>query len=206
MLKKIVALIFILAFFSFLVICTGNTSDAGTNQSKEQTGATVALSPSKILVVYFSHSGSTREIAKQIHEKIGGDLIELQPATPYPSNYLTLVLQAREERQAGIKPPLKTKIENIKDYDQIYLGFPIWGETIPAPITTFLAEYDLTDKTIIPFCTHGGWGPGQSVAAITERSPRSTIREILAIEGKNVKTAQNEIAQWLQKSIDLRAK
>ena len=209
MLKKIAAAIFLLISFLVFTVCAGNIGDIGSSRTQEQklgaiTGAQQGGQPEpqkqrKVLVVYFSHSGNTREMAQQIHEQVGGDIMELQTVAPYPNNYLSLVIQAREERQAGFKPPLITKITDISSYDVIFLGFPIWGETIPAPITTFLAEYDLSGKTIAPFCTHGGWGAGQSVAAITERSPRSVVLNVLAVESKNVKTSQNEIAQWSQK-------
>jgi len=105
-------------------------------------------------VVYFSRSGNTREIANQIHERVGGDIFEIQPEEPYPSNYDAVVKQAKQELESGYKPKLKAKIENIESYDVIFVGSPIWWGTIPAPVVTFLSEYDLSGKTIVPFCTH----------------------------------------------------
>jgi flavodoxin len=165
------------------------------NEQQEQ-----ALSPArKILVVYFSHSGNTRELANQIHTSVGGDIIEIQPEKPYPSNYFALVQRAKEERDADYKPALKTKIKNIASYDVIFIGSPIWGGTIPQPIVSFLSEYDLTGKTIVPFCTYGGSGQGRSVTDIAKLCPQTTVLEGFGVESKNVKNVQPEIANWLNK-------
>ena len=101
----------------------------------------------KILVAYFSRSGNTREIASQIHKNVGGDIFEVQAVKPYPSDYNALVKQARQELESGYKPALKTKIENIKSYDLVFIGYPIWWSTFPAPVKTFLSENDLSGKT-----------------------------------------------------------
>ena len=108
----------------------------------------------KILVAYFSHSGNTREIANQIHKSVGGDIFEIQVVKPYPHDYDAVVQQARQELDSGYKPVLKTKIENIKSYDLVFIGYPNWCSTVPAPVRTFLSEYDFSGKTIVPFCTH----------------------------------------------------
>jgi flavodoxin len=114
----------------------------------------------KILVAYFSHSGNTREIANQIHKSADGDIFEIQSVNPYPHDYDAVVEQAKQELKSGHKPALKTKMENIKSYDLGFIGYPIWWGTFPAPVKTFLSEYDFSGKTIVPFCTHEGSGLG----------------------------------------------
>jgi len=121
---------------------------------------------SMIMVAYFSHSGNTREIANLIHKSVGGDIFEVQAQKPYPKEYDAVVKQARHELDSGYKPALKTKIKNIKAYDLIFIGYPSWWSTFPAPVKTFLSEYDLSGKTILPFCTHEGSGLGRSVTDI----------------------------------------
>lgn len=158
-----------------------------------------ASGPKKVLVAYFSHSGNTREIAEQIHKSVGGDIFEIQAVKPYPADYDTVVEQARRELDSGYKPELKTKVENMGSYDVIFIGYPNWWGTFPAPVKTFLSEYDLSGKTIVPFCTHGGSGLGRSVADISKLCPKSILLEGLAVWGRNVKTAQNEVAEWLRK-------
>lgn len=152
-----------------------------------------------ILVAYFSHSGNTREIANQIHKITGGDIFEIQSVNPYPNEYNATVKQARKELDSNYKPLLKTKLENIKSYDLVFIGHPNWWGTIPAPIRTFLTEYDMSGKTIVPFCTHEGSGQGQSVTDISKLCPKSTLLEGVAIWGSNVKSSQNEISEWLRK-------
>ncbi len=153
----------------------------------------------KILVAYFSYSGNTREIADQIHNSVGGDIFEIQAVKPYPDDYDAVVKQAKQELEPSYKPALKTKIENIKSYDLVFIGYPNWCKTVPAPVRTFLSEYDFSRKTIVPFCTHEGSGLGQSAADISKYCPQSTLLDGIAIRGSDVKTAQNKLSEWLQK-------
>ena len=153
----------------------------------------------KILVAYFSHSGNTREIANQIHKSVGGDIFEIQSVKPYPDDYDAVVKQARQELDSGYKPALKTKVENIKSYDLVFIGYPNWCSTFPAPVKTFLSEYDFSGKTIVPFCTHEGSGLGRSVTDISKLCPKSTLLDGFAIRGSDVKTAQNKVSEWLRK-------
>ena len=153
----------------------------------------------KILAAYFSHSGNTREIANQIHKSVGGDIFEIQSIKQYPNDYDAVVEEAKQELNSGYKPALKIKIENIKSYDLIFIGYPIWWSTFPAPVKTFFTEYDFSGKTIVPFCTHEGSGLGRSVADISKFCPKSTLLEGVAIGGRDVKSAQNKVSEWLQK-------
>jgi flavodoxin len=153
----------------------------------------------KILVVYFSYSGNTREIANQIHKSVSGDIFEIQVVKPYPDDYDAVVKQARQELNSDHKPALKTKIENIKSYDLVFIGYPNWCNTVPAPVRVFLSEYDFSGKTIIPFCTHEGSGLGRSATDISKLCPKSTLLDGVAIRGSEVKTAQNEVVELLRK-------
>lgn len=154
-------------------------------------------SSKKILAAYFSHSGNTREIANQIHENVGGSIFEIVTVDPYPRNYDEVVKQAKQEQESGYKPTLKTKIENIEPYEVVFIGYPNWWGTIPRPVATFLSEYNLSGKTIVPFCTHEGSRLGRSVADITKLCPQSTILDGLAVRGREVKNAQNGVSEWL---------
>lgn len=151
----------------------------------------------KILVAYFSHSGNTREIANQIHENVGGSIFEIVTVDPYPTDYDEVVKKAKQERESDYKPTLETKIENIEPYEVVFIGYPNWWGTIPMPVVSFLSEYDLSGKIIVPFCTHEGSRLGRSVTDITKLCPKSTILDGLAIRGRDVKNAQNEVSEWL---------
>jgi len=153
----------------------------------------------KILVAYFSHSGNTCEIANQIHKSAGGDIFEIQAVKPYPDDYDAVVQQAKQELKSGHIPALKTKIENIKSYDLVFIGYPNWCGTIPATVRAFLSEYDFSEKTIIPFCTHEGSGLGRSSADISKLCPKSTLLDGVAVRGGDVKTAQSKVSDWLKK-------
>jgi flavodoxin len=149
------------------------------------------------LVVYFSHSGNTRALANQVHERVGGDLFEIVPVHQYPADYDAAVAQARRELDSGHKPALKTKMENVSPYDVIFIGYPTWWGTVPRPIVTFLAELDLSGKTIVPFCTHEGSGLGRSITDIAKLCPRSNVTKGLAVQGSDVNNAGNKVSAWL---------
>jgi len=159
--------------------------------------AETGISGKKILITYYSRTGNTREIAHQIHKRVGGDIIELKPVEPYPEDYEETKKRAMQELNSGSKPVLKTKVEKIGPYDVIFVGTPIWWGTICAPVKSFLSQYDLSGKTIMPFITHQGSGLGRSVSDITALCPHSTILDGLAVWGKSTKTAQNEVSAWV---------
>lgn len=159
----------------------------------------------KILVAYFSWSGNTREIAKSIHKRVGGDLFEIVPATSYPTDYNACLDQSAEELKRQHRPPLKTHVANMKQYDVIFLGYPNWWATVPMPVASFLEEYDFSGKTIVPFCSHGGGRLGQSTSAIAKLCPRSTILEALSIHYDGGTTLQSDITAWLRR-IGIKAK
>ena len=152
-----------------------------------------------ILVVYFSHSGNTREIAGQIQAITGGDILEIQSQKPYPKDYDAVVEQARIELDSGYIPVLKAKIKNIEKYETVIIGYPNWWATIPAPVKTFLSEYDFSGKSIAPFCTHEGSGLGRSVTDISKLCAGAKMLEGLEIRGSGVKNAQSKVSEWLRK-------
>lgn len=153
----------------------------------------------RILVACFSWSGNTREIANQIHKIVGGDRFEIVSVDRYPSDYDETVRQARRELDAGYSPKLKSEVENIGLYDVVFIGYPNWWGTIPRPVASFLSKCDSSSKTIVPFCTHEGSRLGRSVEDIARLCPQSKVLEGLAVRGTNVKKAQNEVSDWLQK-------
>ena len=153
--------------------------------------------PKKALVVYYSHSGNTEKAAKAISRIIDGTLFEIQPEAPYPKNYNIVVEQAKKEIKADFHPPLKTKIDSLESYDTVFIGSPNWWSTIAPPITTFLAENDLSGKTIIPFFTHGGGGAGHIERDIAKLCPGSKLLPGLSIYGSDCGDAK--ISAWLQK-------
>ena len=154
----------------------------------------------RILVAYFSWGGNTRGIARQIQQRTGADLFEIELVTPYSTNYNTCLDEALRDQRANARPALKTHVSNIAQYDIIMLGYPNWWASIPAPIASFLDEYDLSGKTIIPFCSHGGGRFGQSLTAIAKLEPRAKIGDALSVHYSGGNSLANDITAWLRKN------
>jgi flavodoxin len=185
-----------LLFFTLTIFCMGTSMELS---AQNQTGTR------KILVAYFSWGGNTRGIARQIREKIGGDFIsvdmfEIECVTPYSRNYNTCLDEALRDQRANARPALKTRVTNIAQYDTILLGYPNWWASIPAPIASFLEEYDFAGKTIIPFCSHGGGRFGQSLTAIAKLEPRTKIGNALSVHYSGGSSLANDITAWLRKN------
>ena len=131
-----------------------------------------------MLVAYFSHSGNTREVARQISEATGGDLFEIVPATPYPTEYRAVVDQGKKEIEAGVRPALKNPVGDLSQYDVIFVGSPCWWATIAPPVATFLSSCDLAGKTVVPFMTHEGSRMGRSEEDIRRRAADAAANEV----------------------------
>lgn len=151
----------------------------------------------KTLVAYFSRSGNTRVIAGQIHRARGADLFEIEPAKAYPEDYFEAVEQARQERDNGYEPPLKTQVAGMADFGTLFLGFPIWGETAPPVIRSFLSAHDLSGKTVIPFITHGGYGLGSSLSVLRSHAPRTRLVEGFSMQAHQERQTIARVTDWL---------
>lgn len=173
------------------------------------------VNPDKILIVYLSRTNNTKALAEIIHNNTGGTLVALELKNPYPENYRATVGQVVQENKTGFLPPLKTKIDSIEKYEIVFVGFPTWGMQLPPPMKSFLTQYDLSKKTIIPFNTNGGYGVGSCFETVTKLCPNSTVlvgystkggEEINGIyfvmNGEKKKQTQNEVTKWL-KSINM---
>ena len=196
--KKIIAFtITIFATFCFLTGCS-NAQESPTDK--------------KILIVYLSRTNNTKAIAEIIYKNTGGELVALELEKPYPTDYKAIVEQVAKENESGFLPILKTKIGSIEKYDVVFVGFPTWGMQLPPPIKSFLRQYDLSGKTIIPFNTNAGYGVGSSFQTLKELCPDSTILDgfsttggierdgiLFVMEGEKEIEAQTEIKEWLQK-------
>jgi len=110
----------------------------------------------RILIVFYSHSGNTRTLARLIRQQAGGDLIEILPVIPYPVDYDAVVKQAKLELTTDYQPPLKTTVANLECYNIILIGSPNWWNTLAPPLHTLLAQGNFTGKAIAPFITHEG--------------------------------------------------
>ncbi len=154
----------------------------------------------RILIAYFSWSGNSRGIAQKIQRKTGGDLFEIKTVSSYSQDYSTVLKEAQKEQRSDARPKLKTHVKNIRKYDIIILGYPNWWASIPMPVATFLEEYNLSGKRIIPFCSHGGGRFGQSLTAIAKLSPDSKMGEALSVHYSGGSSLDSDIDRWLSKN------
>ncbi len=166
------------------------------------------------LVVYFSREGkniissgdiidlpvgNTEVVAQMVQDATGGDIFRIEALDPYPEDYRETTEVAKEQQRTNARPKLTSRVENMDVYDIMFVGYPNWWGTMPMPEFTFLEEYDLSGKTIAPFCTHEGSGLGRSVAEIRALCRQSTVLDGLAIRGSDVQRAQEQVIEWLRR-------
>ena len=141
--------------------------------------------------------GNMQYMAMTIQEAIGGELFRIETKEKYPLEHETLVNQAKEEQNEEVRPELATHIENVEQYDMIFLGYPNWWGDMPQPLYTFLEEYDFSGKTIIPFNSHGGSGFSNTIEEKKKLQSNATVRDDgLSISRNDVADSEQEITDW----------
>ena len=165
----------------------------------------------RILVVFFSHAGdnyavgnikvgNTKKIADLISEKTGARQFEIVAEKSYDMAYTPLTELAKQEQQNGELPAFKDGIDNIDQYETIFIGGPVWWGTYPQVMFTFFSKYDLNGKTLIPFTTHEGSGLGSCAKDLQKVYPNATVKQGLAIRGTDAQndSAKNRVEKWLK--------
>lgn len=179
--------------------------DAGNEPETPQNG--------KILIVYFSRAGenwnvgyvdrgNTAVMADYIKELTGGDMFEIEPETPYPTDYQEMLQVSNREAETNARPAIKNKLENLDQYDVVFIGSPIWRSNPPMIMRTFYEAYPgLADKTLVAFGTHGGSGISSCPRLIREYFPNAVQLESCGISGERIRDGQSkeEVRAWLQK-------
>ncbi len=153
---------------------------------------------SKALVAYFSASGTTARLAKTVAKAIGGDLHEIVPEKPYTSADLDWNnKQSRssiEMSNKSLRPAIANHVDNMDEYDIIYVGFPIWWYVAPTIINTFLESNNLTGKTVVPFATSGGSGMGSTNAELADSCKGAVLKDGRRFSAN---ASENEIKTWV---------
>lgn len=194
--KRTLSLFLTLAFTLALAACgssTGQTgsdsaSDVGGSVSAPPEASTPAENPEtpgenggKILIAYFSATNNTEGIANHLDAILDADLYEIVPETPYTSDDLNYndssSRSSREMDDPDARPAISGGVEDMEQYDVIFLGYPIWWGQAPKIISTFLESYDLSGKTIVPFCTSGSSGIGSSASNLHSLAGNATWLE-----------------------------
>ena len=174
-----------------------NGSSAPAETHNQNSSSALAGTGAEALVVYFSWSGNTENVAESIQRQTDSDIFEIVPSVPYSNDYDTVVDLALEEQRSNARPAISGSIENIERYDAIYVGFPNWWGDMPMILYTFFDTYDLSGKTVALFCTSGGSGLSGTVNEVKSLEPDATVTEGLHIGSGSASNPDNAVSEWL---------
>ena len=185
-----------LCLFMAAFVMVACSEDEDSNSPLYSSDSIEYDSSRKILVAYFSWGGNTQYLAENIADQTGADLFRIETITPYPTDYNQCTQVAREELDNNVHPELNATVEDIDQYDIIFVGCPVWWHTAPMAICSFLEDsgYDLSDKIIVPFCTYASTYREETLARIVELTPSSRHLQGFGTTGRNVSGVEN----WLR--------
>ena len=197
LLKKLLSAMLVGIVVCSLAACSGGTGEEEQPETQETAeNADTEVGEGIALIAYFSWSGNTEAVAREIQAQTGADLFEIVPAEPYTDDYDELLDIAQEEQSSDARPAIAETVD-LSSYDTVYLGFPNWWGDMPMIMYTFLDEYDLSGKTIAPFNTSGGSGFSGSLDTIAEMEPEAEITEGLSLGSSEAEDCADEVAEWL---------
>lgn len=160
------------------------------NMTTEEANSTVVINGEVL--------GNTQYMAYVIQEATGADIFRIEPETPYPTDHATLVDQASREQSENFRPALKSNVQDLDDYDVIFVGYPNWWGDMPMIMYSFFEQNDFSGKTIIPFNTHGGSGFSSTVSTIAGLEPNATVSQNgKSISRNSIQDARQEIIDWV---------
>lgn len=174
--KKMVSLLMVLLLAVSATACGAQETDTSAKENTETADTPTAEQENgKILVAYFSATGNTETVAKQLQTVLGADSYEIIPEEPYTAddlNYNNDDCRAnKEQNDSTARPAISGNVENMSDYDVVFIGYPIWWGKVPKIIDTFLESYDFSGKAVIPFCTSGSSDIAGSLNEIQSAAP-----------------------------------
>ena len=168
---------------------------ASCSQKKETSGGVV---PSKPLVLYYSLTSNTKQVATEIATRLNADIEEITLVEPYDTAFQATIERCKADREKGILPEIKPLKSNIADYDWIFIGYPIWFGTYAPPIASLLEKVDLSDKWVVPFCTFGSGGLESSVKDLTEKVPNAKIMPGYGVRAARLDAMPKEVDNFLK--------
>ena len=203
-------LVFIISLMAMVLSACGNKANASHPEATAEPAKEMTTDGGKMLVVFFSHAGdnyavgnikvgNTKKIADLISKKTGATQFEIVAEKSYDMAYTPLIELAKQEQTDGELPAFKGGVENIDQYETIFIGGPVWWGTYPQVMFTFFSKYDLNGKTLIPFTTHEGSGMGSCAKDVQKAYPNATVKQGLAIRGTDAQagTATKRVEKWL---------
>lgn len=168
------------------------------SSSSEESKTEDTAGDGKVLVAYFSHSGNTKKIAEGIQSKTGADIFEIKTVNAYSDDYNTVLDEAKAELNDKARPELSEKVADMSQYQTVIIGYPIWWGDMPMAVYSFLDEYDLSGKTVLPFCTHGGSGLSGTDKNIQSEEKEAKVTDGIAISDSSLDDADGDIDEWLK--------
>ena len=151
----------------------------------------------KKLVLFYSENGTTKAVAEEIQKQTGADIEAIEAVEPYSGDFQATIQRGNKERESGQWPAIKAIKKNIKDYDVIFLGYPIWFGTYANPMVTLVKQQDFAGKTIVPFCTFGSGGLNTSSADLKKALPKAKIAQGYGVRTARVNKAAKELNRFL---------
>lgn len=180
---------------------TQSNSETTTSSESVREPDTPDESQTKSLVVYFSATGNTKAVAETLAGASGADIYEIVPEQPYTSDDLNYndrsSRSTAEQNDKNARPAISGGVTNIEQYDVIYVGYPIWWGDMPRILYTFFDTYDLSGKTIAPFCTSGGSGLSGTPGTIADLESGATVLDGLHIGSSSANNSQSKVNEWL---------
>lgn len=179
-----------------LLSLAGGLGTVGSSAARASSSAGAAKNP-RVLIAYFTWAGSTEVVAREIKRLIGGDLVRINRAEPYPTEYDDLTKAAKAEAEKGELPAIVPAALDVKDYDIVCIGHPIWSGRMPMPVYSLLSKIDLSGKRVLHFCTHGGSGLAGTHEELARLQPCAELAEGLAVYGWHGVRGIEKVADWL---------
>lgn len=164
------------------------------NMTEEEANSTVVIGGEVL--------GNTEYMAYVIKDTLGADSFRIEPQIPYPTDHQTLVDLALEEQSQNSRPAIAGQIENLDEYDTVFIGYPIWWSDMPMILYSLFEEYDFSGKTIVPFSTHGGSSFAGTPDTIAKLEPGAEILNGLTISRDRIQDAEQDIIDWVM-SLDI---
>ena len=195
--KKMTQLIYSGMMFLSVAACSADPGETGSSAASAQPQPTFA--GKKVLVAYYSYSGNTQAVARQIAQATGGDLFAIETVQTYPERYNDLTAQAKREINAGFMPELKAQVPQMETYDVVFIGSPNWWGTYAPAVKTFLSQYDFGGKKLVPFFTHGGGGMQRCESDMKAQLPQAQFLPAAAFPGRTSGADPQKLQSWLEK-------
>ena len=193
--KKLVTLIFTLVVTCGAVFAQGKTLIVYFTPANSDTMDAVSSATPRT-----GNAASVEDLANKISKKVKADVVKIVPKEAYPLEYNKTADKAKAETNKNTRPDFSLdKNINLKDYDTIFVGYPIWWYKMPMVMYTFFDTYDFSGKTIIPFNTHMGSRDGGTYRDISKLEPKATVKDGLAVSGDKTASADKAVSDWLKK-------